>query len=495
MANPELIVQNPPALALQKTQNKTKNSREKHTKHRDLLEKKYERLITHNPQLKRTLVSFQANKTIPFYGWFKYKEGFSAQMVHYILKTLAKKPGRLLDPFAGAGTALFASQELGWAATGIELLPVGCAIIEARQATKKIDPAEFQKAMKSICDIDFSTIRPRKPLIKHIGITEGAFPQDTEEQLNGYLAYCSDEINNPYIRTILRFAAFCILENISYTRKDGQYLRWDYRAGKNRVKTKFNKGKIYSFKEALQLQLETMLKDLTHDEMDLFESKRSKKKKEIKLVQGSCLEKLCKHKDHSFDFILTSPPYCNRYDYTRTYALELIFLHKTNDEVKRLRQQMLSCTVENRDKIDSLRAQYEKIQKEDFLEKAIGTFNSHSALQEVLYWLNVYNKEGMLNNSNIPRMVANYFLEMALVIFEMSRVLRVGGKIVMVNDNVRYSGEEVPVDLILSDFAEAAGLSTRNIWILGTGKGNSSQQMEKYGRAELRKCVYVWEKT
>jgi hypothetical protein len=113
----------------------------------------------------------------------------------------------------------------------------------------------------------------------------------------------------------------------------------------------------------------------------------------------------------------------------------------------------------------------------------------------VLYWLNVYNKEGMLNNSNIPRMVANYFLEMALVIFEMSRVLRVGGKIVMVNDNVRYSGEEVPVDLILSDFAEAAGLSTRNIWILGTGKGNSSQQMGKYGRAELRKCVYVWEKT
>ena len=132
------------------------------------------------------------------------------------------------------------------------------------------------------------------------------------------------------------------------------------------------------------------------------------------------------------------------------------------------------------------------MKKEDFFQKAIFAFENHQALQEVLYWLNTYNGEGQLNNSNIPRMIANYFLEMALVIFEMSRVLKPGGKVAMVNDNVRYAGEEIPVDLILSDFAEAAGLSTRNIWVLGTGKGNSSQQMGKYGRAELRKCVYVW---
>jgi len=64
----------------------------------------------------------------------------------------------------------------------------------------------------------------------------------------------------------------------------------------------------------------------------------------------------------------------------------------------------------------------------------------------------------------------------------------------MVNDNVRYAGEEVPVDLILSDIAETFGLTTRHIWILDRGKGNSSQQMGNHGRSELRKCVYVWEK-
>ena len=465
---------------------------ESHTLYRDLLEKKYGSLITHNPKLTRTLVSFQANKNTPYYRWFKYKEGFSAQMVHYLLNTLAEKQGALLDPFSGTGAALFASQELGWESTGIELLPVGCAITEARQAAEQVDIIRLKKEIEALGSIDFSTIKSDNP-IQHIAITQGAFSRDTEDQLNGYLTYCDNQIKDSHIKTLLRFAAFCILERISYTRKDGQYLRWDYRAGRTRVKSKFNKGKVYTFKEALQLQLNLMVEDLLYEDMDLFKKENlSNTEQNIRLTQGSCLEELCKFSEESFNFILTSPPYCNRYDYTRTYALELVFLNKNEEEVKHLRQQMLSCTVENKEKVESLKRQYADMKRENFLQKAIFAFENHNALQEVLYWLNTYNGKGQLNNSNIPRMIANYFLEMALVIFEMSRVLKPGGKVAMVNDNVRYAGEEIPVDLILSDFAEAAGLSTRNIWVLGTGKGNSSQQMGKYGRAELRKCVYVW---
>ncbi len=69
-----------------------------------------------------------------------------------------------------------------------------------------------------------------------------------------------------------------------------------------------------------------------------------------------------------------------------------------------------------------------------------------------------------------------------------------GGRVVMVNDNVQYHGEEIPVDLILSDFATGAGLIVDHIWVLSRGKGNSSQQMGAHGRNEIRKCVYVWSK-
>ncbi len=78
---------------------------------------------------------------------------------------------------------------------------------------------------------------------------------------------------------------------------------------------------------------------------------------------------------------------------------------------------------------------------------------------------------------------------------EVSRILTPGGHVIMVNDNVRYAGEEVPVDLILSNMAEAFGLVTDKIWTLARGKGNSIQQMGVHGRSELRKCVYVWQKS
>lgn len=89
-------------------------------------------------------------------------------------------------------------------------------------------------------------------------------------------------------------------------------------------------------------------------------------------------------------------------------------------------------------------------------------------------------------------MVRNYFFEMALIIFECARILKPGAPFVMVNDNVRYGGAVIPVDLILSDFAEEAGFDVEVIWVLPTGKGNSSQQMGAHGREEVRKCIYIW---
>jgi hypothetical protein len=65
----------------------------------------------------------------------------------------------------------------------------------------------------------------------------------------------------------------------------------------------------------------------------------------------------------------------------------------------------------------------------------------------------------------------------------------------MVNDNVRYAGASISVDMILSNIADKLGFHTKNILILPDDKGNSSQQMGMHGREPLRKCVYVWRKT
>src|SRR5213078_2020222 len=99
---------------------------------RTSLYKQFQAKIHQNPALDRTLVSFQGNREVPFYSWFKYREGFSEQLVNYVLRELTLKPGVLLDPFAGSGVALFAARALGWQAKGIEVLPVGIFAMGAR---------------------------------------------------------------------------------------------------------------------------------------------------------------------------------------------------------------------------------------------------------------------------------------------------------------------------------------------------------------------------
>src|SRR5438477_12188830 len=93
------------------------------TKDRDALFERFEPKIRINPDLDRTLVSYQADKETPFYGWFKYREGFTSRLVHYLLKKVHPRPGVLLDPFAGSGAALFGAANRGWKTLGIEVLP------------------------------------------------------------------------------------------------------------------------------------------------------------------------------------------------------------------------------------------------------------------------------------------------------------------------------------------------------------------------------------
>ncbi|MEN3002358.1 MAG: modification methylase, partial [Armatimonadota bacterium] len=56
---------------------------------------------------------------------------------------------------------------------------------------------------------------------------------------------------------------------------------------------------------------------------------------------------------------------------------------------------------------------------------------------------------------------------------------------------VRFDGEVLPVDLILSEMAEREGFAVEAIWI-ARYKGNSSQQMGRYGRLPVRESVLLW---
>ena len=83
--------------------------------------------------------------------------------------------------------------------------------------------------------------------------------------------------------------------------------------------------------------------------------------------------------------------------------------------------------------------------------------------------------------------------EMACVIYECARVLKPNAPFIMVNDNVRYAGVSVSVDLILSHMAEALGFGLRIFLCYLTEKVTVASKWVNMGE-KFYERVYMWRK-
>jgi site-specific DNA-methyltransferase (cytosine-N4-specific) len=397
----------------------------------------------------RRLVTYVPNKSIPVYNWFKYKEGFSRELVFRLLKELdIKKDEIVFDPFAGCGTTLLACKEFGYQAIGLEILPIAVYVAKV----KLLDWPDLDLLFQAVETLLQKPVKTPKSKFPNIAIIEKAFPKKVQEEILFYKETILEF--EPPVRDFLMLGLISILEQISYTSKDGQFLR-------------LVEKKIPPVKNVLRKQLVQMIADLCQQEQFLFKKGQSK----VEIFEGDARE-LCIPKEYwgKVTAIITSPPYLNRYDYSRTYALELCTISvETFDEMREIRHKLLRSHIESR----------EHIGKEINLP----------VLDEILHAL----AKKQLNNDRIPIMIRGYFEDMNLVIMNLARYLKNNGKVALVIANAQFEGEYVPTDLILCELAKQYGLLTEKI-LITRFKGNSSQQMAKYGRRPVRETIVFWRK-
>jgi len=412
---------------------------------RNALEERYAHFLRERADL-RQLVTYVPNKKIPIYNWFRFKEGFSRQLVFNLIAKFGLQNGaKLYDPFVGCGTTLLACKEKGLNAIGTDMLPVAVFITKIK-ITDWTNRNQLLHAVDNLFNTRFKTPTSALPKIKIIDL---AFSPEVQEQI----LFFKEQIDTfePPIRDFLLLGLLTILESVSRTSKDGQFLRLVDKP-------------IPDVRDTLRAVLMSMIDDLST--MRAFEAKGKAE------VQVGDARELClpKRFHGSLDAVITSPPYLNRYDYSRSYALELCLLNvKSHQDMVKVRHNLLRSHIESR--------------AHDAKQIDL------PALEEILAQL----QQKELNNERVPIMVQGYFEDMNLVIKNLAAYLKPGGRVALVVANAQFAGEGIPTDLLLSELAARYGLKTEEIWITRY-KGNSSQQMAIYGRRPVRESIVFWKK-
>ena len=338
-------------------------------------------------------------------------------------------------------------------AIGIDKLPIATFVAQTLPLFFSVEPQSLRET--------FDALKPRvakaqlAEVALDVRIMKVAFSEDILLYLRRWKGVI-DELPSP-MHEIFLLLFFAILEPCSYTAKDGQFLRLK-RDKRIADPTEMLQHKVYEAEKDILLLRR------------LWGRKGQVLRPIVQLADARDLSSVRFKKPPTA--LITSPPYANRYDYTRTYSLEFCFHFVRNfEELKSLRFGILRSHIES--KVDA------------------SDQPSHPVVKEVVDTLR--QRGEALNNPRIPDMLTAYFVDMRKVIGEWGRALAPGAKVAMVVDNVRFEGELVPVDLVLSEMAEEVGFRVEQV-IVARYKGNSSQQMGKYGRVPVRESVVIWQK-
>ncbi len=420
---------------------------------REEIEDKFKDIINEKLGL-GSVVSYVGNKNIPILRIYRYKEAFAFNFVRDFLKKFeVDSNDYVFDPFSGLGTTMFTSMLSGFPSVGIDKLPMAYFSSKTLSLLLLLNENELKEIWTPL----ISKIQKSEPadIALDVPIMKIAFEGETLLTLRK-LKSTIENLSAPY-RDIFLLLFFSILEECSFTSKDGQFLRL--------IQDKKTSDPI-----------EAMSRKVVQAEEDIYSMKilfpnfsiNDEIMPDVYLGDTRDLSNIKFKKKPTI--IITSPPYANRYDYTRTYSLELCFHFVKNfEELKAIRFGILRSHIES------------KIQK--------GETPSHPVIKEVAKALS----RKKLNNPKIPSMIITYFIDMQKVIKEWFKILAPGAKVAMVVDNVRFEGELIPVDLVLTEMAEEVGFEVKEV-IVARYKGNSSQQMKKYGRVPVRESIVIWEK-
>ena len=420
---------------------------------------KYDNLHCDRYDLGRA-VTFQFNKDIPIHRWYQFTQGFSEQLVISLINELKiTSDDKVLDPFAGCGTTLLTCQKKGIDCTGVEISPLMAWV--SKMKTTSWD----HRALAELVNIlENSTINTYKfdNLLFDTYFSK-AFSKHILAQLCGIMRWINGANISGKYKDFLRLGVISIMEEVSQIRKHGSHYRYLLNSSSVGLR-KLNIDIINGDSNIMPIYLDR-LNNMIND----IEKYRYKKIADCNIICGSALQ--IDLPSDNFDAVITSPPYLNRNCYIAQQKAEMAILGllKTNKDYRDLVKSTMRSHVESSLGKDPITTIPE-------VEKIISAIELSTN-----------------NNIKIPHMVAGYFEDIKAVLKEMRRLLRPNARMAFVVGNSRWGGIVVPVDHILLLLGEQVGFIPEKILITRL-KGNSPQQMRRYGRIPVRESIVIMRK-
>jgi len=410
----------------------------------------------------RKMVTFVPNKETPIHRWFKYTQGFGAKLVEFLLDDLGASTGSyVLDPFAGCGTTNIVCLQKGIPSVGIELSPLMAWVASAK--TMHWDADELANIVATLSLPSPRECRDRSyetsPFAEYL---RKAYSEQILSQLWTIVRTIDDGAYTSGAHVFLKLGLLSIMEEVSQVRKHGSHYRYMLKTesiGLQKLNTPIIRPDA-DIRPILMTRLWEMVQDVRS-------SGQARSKADCKIICGDArkLPQIAAGATH----VITSPPYLNRNNYIAQQKAELAILSLVNSrrEYRLLVHSTLRSHVEADFESGPPRSRYSEVQRIlDAIE-----LTTH-------------------NNPRIPHMIAGYFEDLSTVLSELSRVLAPSARVAFVVGNSRWGGIVVPVDHILAMIGERTGFGIERIYVTRL-KGNSPQQMRRYGRIPVRESIVI----
>jgi len=376
------------------------------------------------------LVHWAGAATQPIHRWFRYREGFSPALI-----TELGLGHRILDPFCGSGSIMVGAAQQGRSSVGIDVNPLAAFVSRVKLSPLRDSDVVATTAFLGGFEAAVGGVEPwPTPALR---IASKVFEPRILDAVLRLRALIEHRAGSTAQRDFLLLAWLSILQEVGSYFKEGNGIKY-----RNRKRLKdgyvarpdgewqserFGADQEGFVRTAFRAKLTGMLADVPAWHRGNWSRQR--------VIEGNALEETAQFGAGSFDSVVFSPPYVNRFDYFESQKVELWF----------------GGFVDSYDALGVLR----KRSLRSHLGAALDGAVAH--LPDVEALIDQIDPASYAVRMRVPALIRGYFSDMAMILRRCRHVVVPGGQCCVVVGNSAYGGVIIPTDQIVARLGLAAG--------------------------------------